>query len=308
MYKYRITVFTPTYNRAYILEKLYHSLCIQSYLDFEWLIVDDGSIDGTEQLIYTWKAEKKINIRYFKIENGGKHRAINYGLYKAEGELFFTMDSDDELTSDALEKINLWFESIEDESNICGIAANRGTAANITPNRYFEASYLDKTWLETYSYYEKGENVLGGERAIIFYTDFHKKYQFPEFQGEKFLTEAIVYNRMAYDGFRIRFFNDIIWIYEYLDDGLTKAGNTLFLENPKGYGLWIIEKAKFENYSSFRLLKLIYSFVCELKVKYDSKIIAECIGVSPCLVKFLSVCNDIITWYKCNHNKFILNK
>ena len=298
MYKYRITVFTPTYNRAFILEKLYRSLCTQSFLDFEWLIVDDGSVDETEQLIHSWKVEAQFEIRYFKTENGGKHRAINYGLHKAEGELFFTMDSDDELTPDALEKIDKWFISIKDEDDICGIVANKGITESVTPNYFFEEDYLDKTWLETYSYYENGKAVLSGERAIVLYTDFHKKYQFPEFPGEKFLTEAIVYNRIAYDGFRMRFFNDIIWLYEYLEDGLTKAGNSLFLDNPRGYGLWIKEKIKFENYTFLQSLKIIYNFVCEVKDKYDTRIIAECIGVPSIFVKLTLLCHNII-----NRNK-----
>ena len=106
----RITVFTPTYNRAYIISNLYNSLCRQTFKDFEWLIVDDGSTDNTEELVNKWinDANSGFSIRYFKKENGGKPSAINYGVDCAEGELFFTVDSDDYLTDDALEKIDRW--------------------------------------------------------------------------------------------------------------------------------------------------------------------------------------------------------
>ena len=77
------------------------------------------------------------------------------------------------------------------------------------------------------------------------------------------MTEAVVYNRLAHDGFKMRFFNDIICIYEYRDDGLTKAGNKLFLDNPKGYGLWLREKADYMNFTVFRRVKLWYSFYCD---------------------------------------------
>ena len=105
MYKHRITVFTPTYNRAYIISNLYESLKTQTFTDFEWLVVDDGSNDNTEALFENWINEDNFfSIRYVKTPNGGKHRAINKGLELAEGELFFTMDSDDTLTNDALLK------------------------------------------------------------------------------------------------------------------------------------------------------------------------------------------------------------
>ena len=87
-----VTVFTPTYNRAYIISKLYESLCLQTCQSFEWLVVDDGSIDDTENLIASFIEENKINIRYIKQQNGGKHRAINQGIQLAKGDLFFIVD------------------------------------------------------------------------------------------------------------------------------------------------------------------------------------------------------------------------
>lgn len=287
MYKYRITVFTPTYNRAYIIGKLYQSLCAQSFTDFEWLIVDDGSDDDTEEMVKDWQLKSHFCIRYFKTENGGKHRAINYGLDKAEGELFFTMDSDDELTFDALEKVDKWFAEIVGKPELCGVVANKGLAKEYTPNAIFKEPYLDKSWLETYSYLESGKQVLGGERAIIFYTDIHKKYHFPEFNGEKFITEAVVYNRIAHDGYKLRFYNDIIWVYEYQEDGLTKAGNSIFIRNPLGYGLWIKEKAQFNNYSLREKIKIYYQFTCDLLPTYDLTKIAECLNVPNWIIKIL---------------------
>ena len=236
----KITVFTPTYNRAYIIENLYKSLQRQSFKDFEWLVVDDGSSDNTEGLFRKWSKENnKFEIRYYKKENGGKHRAINYALDKARGELFFTVDSDDYLTDDALHKVNEWEKSLDKNKKFAGIVANIGNDKDKTINNFFKEEYLDLDLLQRYDYTENGNKVLDGERAYIFYTDIHKKYKYPEFEGEKFMTEAVVWNRMAHDGYLVRYYNDIIWIFEYLDDGLTKAGNKLFLDNPKGYSLWL---------------------------------------------------------------------
>ena len=100
-----LTIFTPTYNRAYSLERLYKSLVTQSLKDFEWLVVDDGSTDNTEELINKFVSDNKVKICYFKQENGGKHRAINRGAAMAQGDYFLIVDSDDYLTSDAVESI-----------------------------------------------------------------------------------------------------------------------------------------------------------------------------------------------------------
>ncbi|MBQ7385547.1 MAG: glycosyltransferase family 2 protein [Ruminococcus sp.] len=81
MYKRRITVFTPTYNRAYIISNLYNSIKKQTFKNFEWLVVDDGSTDNTEDLFKKWQHEDNdFVIRYYKTVNGGKHRAINRAL------------------------------------------------------------------------------------------------------------------------------------------------------------------------------------------------------------------------------------
>ena len=84
-----ITLFTPTYNRANLLCRLYQSLLLQTNQNFEWLIIDDGSTDSTRELVESYVKEAKIRINYFYKENGGKHTAINLGVEKASGDLFF---------------------------------------------------------------------------------------------------------------------------------------------------------------------------------------------------------------------------
>lgn len=148
----RITVFTPTYNRAYIIEKLYRSLQRQTFEDFEWLVVDDGSNDDTEKLFSEWqKEENKFPIRFYKQENKGKCQAINTALDLAEGLLFFTVDSDDYLTDDALQKISDWEGELPKDKPFCGLAANSGTGENETSNPIFTEKFLDVSPLERYN-------------------------------------------------------------------------------------------------------------------------------------------------------------
>jgi len=273
-----ITVFTPTYNRAYIIENLYRSLQRQTCTEFEWLVVDDGSADDTENLFQKWMAENNpFPIRYYKKENGGKCRAINYGLELAEGRLFFNVDSDDYLTEDAIEKILTWEAQLPKDQKFCAVAGNLGTAPGVTPNTPVAGDYYDGNAFDRYG-------IIDGERALAFYTDIHRQYLYPDCPGEKFMTEAVTWNRMAADGYRIRYFNDIIWIYEYKNDGLTNAGYRLFLENPQGTGIFFREKAKFLQYSPVAVLKMWYGFSTDARTRCSRDQIAEYIAMPRWLV------------------------
>ena len=277
-FSYPVTVFTPTYNRAYILGNLYHSLQRQTCMDFEWLIVDDGSADDTKALVASWQGEENpFPIRYVYQENGGKCRAINRGLKEADGRLFFTVDSDDYLTDDAIEKVIRWDGELPADGHYCGYAGNMGTALGVTTNRLFPGDYLDGTALDRY-------DRVDGERAFVFYTEIHRKYLYPEFPGEKFLTEAVTWDLMAHDGYKMRFYNDIIRIWEYKDDGLTQAGYRVFLENPQGTGLFFRQKAEFLHYSLWNKLTLWYGYATDAMDRCTDEQIARYIGMPQILV------------------------
>lgn len=255
----KITVFTPTFNRGYIIEKLYRSLQHQTYQDFEWLVIDDGSTDNTEELFKAWSSEKNFfPVRYYKIKNGGKHRAINKATDIANGELFFIVDSDDYLVKDALESINNWEKSLQTKESFCGLSGNKGKShADIIGNT-FVGEYKDATSLERNKY-----NITG-DKAEVFYTNILRKYKFDEIENEKFITEATVWDRMAYDGYKIRWFNKTIYICDYLEDGLTKNIQEIFSKNPKGTAVYIKQQIRFKNYSLKGRLSnynLYYNFV-----------------------------------------------
>ena len=216
----RITVFTPTYNRAYIIDELYNSLKKQTFIDFEWLIIDDGSTDCTYEKVKNWSADNtKFPIRYYKFENSGKQKEINRALDLARGELFFTVDSDDLLTADALDKINQWEKTIPQCEKFCGFAGSDGDMTGKAINPIFSEEYVDATFFNRYA--ETGM-FIGHDRPWVFYTDVHRQYRYPEFEGEKFIAEAVVWNRMAKDGYQIRCFNDVIYLIEHQEDGYTK--------------------------------------------------------------------------------------
>ena len=299
MRKYKFTVFTPTYNRAHTLERLYHSLQQQTYTDFEWLVIDDGSTDGTSALFEKWTAEENpFHIHYHVKENGGKHTAINFGLDQAQGELFFTADSDDYLTNDALEKVNGWVDRLPKDEKFCCVVGNWGYTVDETPNTIFPTDWVDATFLDRYP--EGSVYHVDGERAYVFFTEIHKKYKYPEFENENFITEAVAWNRMAHDGYKMRVYNDIIYIYKYLPNGLTLSGSKIFVDNPKGFGLWLREKAEFGKYSLIDRLKMYYSYYSSQKDKLAIKEMARNIGAKPSVVFILSIFFLIKRFYISN--------
>lgn len=117
-----LTIHTATYNRAYILEKAYRSLQKQTEMNFEWLITDDGSTDGTEELVDGWiKEQNPFNIRYIKLEHQGLIRAVNYAISVANGKYYFRLDSDDYLRYDAVEQIVKRLNEIDDKEEFVAV-------------------------------------------------------------------------------------------------------------------------------------------------------------------------------------------
>ena len=133
---------------------------------------------------------------------------------------------------------------------------------------------------------------------MIFYTDIMRKYPYPVFPGEKFMTEAVTWNRMAWDGYKVRYYNDIIWIYEYKPDGLTKAGYQLFLNNPWGTALFFREKCVYFNYGWKAKLGMWYGFLCDAMDRLSDKEIAEAIDMPLILVKPMKWVHWLIQFYR----------
>ena len=230
-----ITVFTPTYNRAYILPELFKSLQNQSCKDFEWVVVDNGSTDDTEVLFNQWASQADFSVIYIKTENGGKQRAVNRGVQMAKGDIFWIVDSDDKLTEDAVEKAYSWFDAIKGKEGFAGVAGLRGHNTTEIIGETFEGEFVDAT------VFERDKYNIKGDKSEIFYTEILKKFPFPEFDGEKFVPEALVYNRIAQAGYKMRWYNHIVYIGEYLSDGYTKNTDRLLITNWKGYSLYVKE-------------------------------------------------------------------
>ena len=249
----KITVFTPTFNRGYLMNKLFHSLNSQTNKHFEWLIVDDGSIDQTGELVETFKEQVDFEIRYFYQQNGGKHRAINHGLDLARGELFFIVDSDDSLTDDAIEKIFNNYSGIAFDNSFAGIAFNKGFSKKRIVGETFEGTYIDCDNLH------RGKSNILGDKAEVYRTDILKSIKFPEIDGENFMSEVVLWNEVARRGYKLRWFNDIIYFCDYLEDGLTKNSEKILFNNPVAHQMMTKELLQID-FSLKRKFGMIYNY------------------------------------------------
>lgn len=226
-----ITVITPTYNRAHLLNNLYDSLQMQTVFDFEWIVVDDGSSDNTSEQIKLWMAnEKKFKIKLITTKNGGKHRAINRGVKSAEGEFVFIVDSDDVITPDAIAIIRKWVEEIKDNSKIAAVSGLRSNKNDEQIGDFPKG----KDFVDVKNS-ERCINHLLGDKAEIYKKEILLEYPFPEFEGELFIPEDVVWNLISLKGYVVRWHNKVIYKGNYLKNGLTDRSLVLRKNNFKGY-------------------------------------------------------------------------
>lgn len=235
---HKVFIFTPTYNRVENLKKLYESLGKQTCKEFIWLIVDDGSNDGTEFYIRQLQSEKIFDIVYLKKENGGKHTAYNLALDYMGGEGWhMVVDSDDWLASTAVECI------IKDISSL-----QAGKLGVVYP-RYSiteELRWLPEKVTEVNIPDIKLKYGISVETAILIRNSLIGNIRLPFFEGEKFLSEEIFYIELAKLGsFKVS--SSKIYYYEYLQSGLTKNLFRLWLQNPNGVFLLLKSREEFIN-------------------------------------------------------------
>ncbi len=231
------TVFTPTYNRAHTLGRVYQSLLTQTFTGFEWLIVDDGSSDGTKELVRGFVNEGRISIRYFQQPNGGKHVAFNRGVYEAYGELFLALDSDDACSPVALERFRARWFSLPDSERVkfSGI-----TCLSEDVNGSVIGGNLPFDFIDGYPYQVTSQYRLKGDKWGFHQTRILKNYLFPVFPGERFVPESLIWNRIG-RVYKIRFVNEALHKACYQTDGLSASSEKIRLSSPNATFLYYSE-------------------------------------------------------------------
>lgn len=227
-----LTVFTPAYNRAHTLPRTYESLCAQDCKEFIWLIVDDGSVDNTADLVKVWQSKNNgFEIQYIYKENGGMHTAHNTAYENIHTELNVCIDSDDKLAKDAVCKIKNAWKKVRDKGYAGLIALDADFDGNII-GKGFKENLQETTLVE---YYAQGG---AGDKKLIYRTDIVTTYPpYPVFEGEKYVALAYKYRLIDQD-YKLAVLNEVVCNVEYQMDGSSKTMWNQYLKNPKGFAFW----------------------------------------------------------------------
>lgn len=217
---YTFTVFTPTYNRVHTLPRVYESLYQQTFRDFEWVIVDDGSTDGTHDYIQALIGAAPFPIRYFAQPNQGKHIAHNRGVREARGRFFLPLDSDDACHPQALQRFFDHWNSIPPESRerFTGVTGRCADENGRVIGDRFPLDVLDSNSLEIRYKYR-----IHGEKWGFHRTEVLREFPFPEIKIRN-VPEGIVWSAIARK-YQTRFVNDILRIYYISDQSLIHAAD-----------------------------------------------------------------------------------
>lgn len=215
-----LTVFTPTYNRAHTLPRVYESLCAQTSRDFCWLVVDDGSSDGTRELVASWAASAGFAVEYLYQENSGKHNAHNAAVARAQTELFAIVDSDDELLPHAVERITTaWRNASERErAELAGIWTLCADPQGGIVDGGFPRPVIDATLQEL-----RYRHRMNKEMLPTFVTDVLRRHPFPRTPPGAcpYIPESYVWMRITRTH-KLRFINEPCRVY-HRSDGLNFA-------------------------------------------------------------------------------------
>lgn len=227
-----LTVFTPAYERAHTLPRTYESLCRQSCKDLVWLIVDDGSTDGTGDLVRSWQEkENGFEIRYIWKENGGMHTAHNTAYEQIDTELNMCIDSDDCLADGAVEKILTKWAQVRDK----GYAGLIGLDADME-GRLIGTGFPPGMEATTLSGYYAGGGR--GDKKLVYRTDVVRRYPpYPVFPGEKYVALAYKYRLIDQD-YELAVLDEVLCQVEYQPDGSSGTMWRQYLKNPNGFAFW----------------------------------------------------------------------
>lgn len=273
----KLTVFTPTYNRAYTLHKCYKSLTKQTCKEFRWLIIDDGSTDNTKELVQNWIKERLVNITYYYQKNQGMHGAHNRAYELIDTELNVCIDSDDYMPNDAIEKIlDFWNKNKSDD--VIGIAALDCYESGQIIGMEFPDGLKKSTYLNIYH-----KHKIKGDKKFIYKTDVIKDNPYPIFKGENYVGLAYKYSKINKP---FLLMNECVCVVEYMDDGSSRNMFKQYKKNPQGFAFLRIENMKNPNMNLIFKFKESIHYVSSSIILKNKRFLKE----SPCkLITFLAI-------------------
>ncbi len=227
-----LTIFTPTFNRAYTLHLCYESLKRQTCRDFIWLIIDDGSTDQTKELVSGWVEEGIVPIRYHYQENQGMHGGHNTAYELINTELNVCIDSDDYMPDEAVERI-LTFWNRHGSDQVAGIVGLDARQNGEIIGTKMPEKIKDSTLSGLY-----GIHKVKGDKKLVYRTELMKQTPaYPIFPGEKYCPLSYKY-LLIDQQFPLLIMNEVLCHVEYLEDGSSLNMMNQYKKNPRGFSFF----------------------------------------------------------------------
>lgn len=269
-----LTVFTPTFNRKELLNRCYRSLKRQTSNDFEWLIIDDGSTDGTNDLVNLWiNEENNFTIRYIYQNNQGMHGAHNTAYENIDTELNTCIDSDDYMVDDAVEKICCFWNRYGSDK-YAGIAALDMFENGEIIGTKFPVNLKTSTLFEMYK-----KRGVKGDKKLVYRSELTKKNPYPLFEGEKYVGLAYKYYKIDLQ-YELLLMNDVACVVDYQMDGSSMNMFKQYMKNPKGFAFYRVENMKNPKGSFIYKFKESIHYASSSFISKNKRLINE----SPCKV------------------------
>ena len=249
----KLSILTATYNRANFLPKLYESIKenLKYNITPEWIVVDDGSIDDTKNIVQSFIDENKVIIKYLYQKNSGKMAAINEAVKMATGDLMVDCDSDDYFVNNSFEIIEKNAEKILNNEKFYGLVfLKREENGKISGKEFKQKEYIT-TMFDLYF-----KEDIGGEKILVYNSKIRKMYSHQLEHNEKFITEARMYHKMD-EKYKLIAINEVIEQGSYIEDGYTKNINKTFKSNPYGYYMYFKELLE-KNMNGVKFSKRLY--------------------------------------------------
>ncbi|PGT96251.1 MULTISPECIES: glycosyltransferase family 2 protein [Bacillus] len=289
-----LTVFTPTFNRAYTLHLCYESLKRQTCKDFVWLVIDDGSTDNTKDLIERWITEEIITIIYHYQENQGMHGAHNAAYELIDTKLNICIDSDDYMADDAVEKIlSIWKKSGSDKyAGIVGLDANRNGGIIGTK---FPSNLIESKLSDLYTKYK-----VSGDKKLVYRSEITARVpSYPMFPGEKYCPLSYKYILIDQEC-PLLVINEVLCYVEYLEDGSSMNIINQYRKNPRGFSFFRKTAMKYAPSFKERFRESMHYVSSNLMIK-NYKFLKE----SPCKgTTFLAIPFGVLLYmYILNTNR-----
>lgn len=269
-----LTVFTPTYNRKHTLPRTYESLCRQTCKDFDWLVIDDGSSDGTREWIeglgqkialpgqkFDWMGRKlseelssddhfviqapDVLIEYVYKPNGGLYTGYNVAFQTIQTELCVCIDSDDYMPDDAVEKIvTLWKE--KGNEKLCGLVGLDFDVRTKEPiGGFFKETEAEIWALEM--------NHVGDTKYVFLTELMHQVAPQIGFEGERDFNPHYMQMQVL-DQYQILLLNEnLCWVeYQIGGDSMSQAIWRQYVRSPRSYAKYRITELQMQHGNSVK--------------------------------------------------------